>query len=85
MVWTLRGDQSAFQWDLFITRIGWDSSTNTCSWKKSQGFFLKDGRFYREELAEILDPNSQTGEDEIQREYEPIEDAADHNEVNEED
>jgi hypothetical protein len=28
-----------------------------------------------------LDPNSQTDEDETQREYKPIEDAADHNEV----
>jgi hypothetical protein len=32
-----------------------------------------------------MDPNSQTDKDETQGEYEPIEDVADHNEVNEED
>jgi hypothetical protein len=53
--------------------------------KKVKVFKRRDGRFDHEELAELLDPNSQTDEDETPGEYDPIDDAADHNEVHEED
>jgi hypothetical protein len=53
--------------------------------KRVKVFKRRDGRFYNEELAELLDPNSQTDENEAEGEYDPIEDAADHNKVNEED
>jgi hypothetical protein len=53
--------------------------------KRVKVFKRRDGRFYNEELVELLDPNSQTDEDEAQGEYDPIEEATDHNEVNEED
>jgi hypothetical protein len=53
--------------------------------KRVKVFKRRDGRFYNEELAELLDPNSQTDEDEAEREYDPMDDAADHHEVHEED
>jgi hypothetical protein len=53
--------------------------------KRVKVFKRRDGRFCSKELAELMDPNSQTDEDETQGEYELTEDTADDNQDNEED